>query len=248
MRDNSLKFHLWLDKLPYHDEIAVYNVLKQQSNIAWDFELFEQILHRQDTSHSPLYKWDYCPNNQKVVIEKAFADIGIQLRIEEIVSPFLFPTEQLSNFRNNWFSRELDLLSEDALDDWAIANHYNEVYRVTLFPSFEGTLTVRVCSESITFKEAQFWKTLHGEKFHYESWVPNRNTWFYIQNTINQNDFWEDVTWDTVPEGYSVLDGCTYMVEGYKDGLYKFLYDEGAVEDKAGYVAGEFTKLRPDKP
>src|SRR5258705_11458493 len=127
MRDNSPKFHLTLEKKPYQNEMAVYNVLKQQGYIGWNFELFQQDLHRQNERPSPLFFWRYCPNNQKMAIENAFKDIGVQLSIEEIVSPFLFPIEQISNDRNNSFSRDLISLHEDALDDWALANNYNEV-------------------------------------------------------------------------------------------------------------------------
>jgi hypothetical protein len=243
MRDDSPKFHLRLEKKPYPDEMVVFEVLKQHSNIGWDFELFQQILHRQD-GRSPVYWWEYCTNDQKLIIERNFRNIGIELNIEKLGNhPFLFPVGKLSNDRNNSFSRDLVSLHEDTLDDWALANSYNEVYRVTLYPSFDDTRTVRVCSDNVTSKEGNF-----GKKHYYESWVPSHKTWLYIQHTIYENGFWDDATWNTLPEGYGVLDGTTYLIEGYKDGQYKFLYDEGRAEDKAGYVAGEFTNLRPYKP
>jgi hypothetical protein len=132
-------------------------------------------------------------------------------------------------------------LNEDALDEWALANNCPEVYRVSLIS--DEMHIMRISSDNVTAKKADLKKHQY-----YESWNPSSMTWDTIQQLMIEKNFWNDGTWNTLREGYLVLDGDVYVIEGYKDRRYKFLYEEGHAEEKAGYVVREFMKLRPDKP
>src|SRR5262245_36289571 len=109
MRDDSPKFHLRLERKPYPNEMLLFEVLKQNSEIEWSFESFQQDLHRQDAVKSPLFIWWYCTETERDTIEQKFNEIGIQLSIEELESPFLFPTGHITNNQNHWFSEQLVL-------------------------------------------------------------------------------------------------------------------------------------------
>jgi hypothetical protein len=244
VKDTSPKYRLYLRPQNFGDKTqALFAALKQiVPELGWDYELFESQAQYSD----PIYFWHYLTSQQVEKIREHFAKLEIVLDTKTVSSTFLFPVDQLDGFSNNWYSGDLISLEEDALLDWAEFESIEEAYRFTLLPSFDPPITVRVWAEGGVHKKGSKMSGVPGTISKTKGWIPTQDSWYQLRHMMEKYNFWTAASWDTVPEGYAIVDGEVLLFEGYKNGHFKFLYDHSP-DDGAAYALQEiFLNLKPD--
>lgn len=148
--------------------------------------------------------------------------------VREYENLLLFPPEQLTQFENEWYSRELSALDEIKLVAWAQSENAAEAYRFTFLPSFHPSIVYKIWtnpSKMVTFKAG---KVICGVTADIETTVTQNidtATWHAFLELIETEDFWTILSWNTVPPNTFGMDGARLLMEGWKDGNYKFLSD-----------------------
>jgi hypothetical protein len=246
MKDMSTKYGLKLHLTPQDFDSKtrdVFTILQQTLPYFWrSYEHFESAAHYRDTNIS----WSYLTAEQAAQIIEQFAALNIVLETEAQTATFLLPADQLEGHTNKWYSGNLINLGENALMDWAESLSISEVYRFTLLPSFTPPITMRVWADGVVRKEGAMMSGVPGSISKLEEWIPSQNIWNSLRLALDEQHFWKDESWYSVPEGHSINDGLRLIYEGYKDGLYKLLHDNSPQQGAAYNLYSVFLNLKPD--
>jgi hypothetical protein len=117
------------------------------------------------------------------------------------------------------YYRALASLDEPILSNWAETAQVETAYRFSYFPSFHPCLAIRVwfgqmstpCLYAVAKIGIQGW----GE----ERWLLTEEKTLALLTAINENQFWQSITWD-LSFGF---DGANWVFEGWNEGNYKLL-------------------------
>jgi hypothetical protein len=240
IKDTSPKYYVYLRSQDFGaKKKAVFEALKESvPKLSWKYESFKTNPQYSDF----IYLWRYCTDEQVKALEKRFVAIEIKLDVEEVASTFLFPSDELDGYSNNWYSETLLHLQEDALADWAESEGIEEIYRFTLLPTFTPAITIRASEYGIVKKQA----ATREISAKIDDWILTEETWLYVCSAMNKHDFWTSDSWNTVPKDIVYRDGEILLFEGYKNGKYKFLHDHSPEAGSAYLLQELFLNLKPD--
>lgn len=179
-----------------------------------------------------------------------FTDLGAKISLR--ASELLFPLEEvpITAFANESYSHRLVALREPALWDWADVHNLSEAYRFTYLPAFEQAITIRLWYDG-HHPQASAKRSLGhigwipGPPGQETRWLLPHHQWDKLLDAIRTYRFWESATWNTVPQGHIVLDGASWVFEGWREGRYHVLTDDTPNEGQAFEVGVLCFKMLP---
>ena len=171
-----------------------------------------------------------------------------------VPSELIFPedTPDITRWRNEWFSEHLVALRETVLEYWAQDAEADEAYRFSYLPTLGRDVTIRIWREG----EHHFGSVrrsigsigpIPGPPGYDVQWVASADDWNNLSNIIQANAFWNSDSWDTVPDGFVVMDSAHWVVEGWRDKQYHVLFDQTPDEGAAREVGLLLLSLLPDE-
>jgi hypothetical protein len=185
----------------------------------------------------------------------------LQLRYEQagsavavIPSQLFFPKNNpdISDWRNEHFSEHLTALHEHVLTDWAQSAAVKEGYRFSFFPSYGSDITMRIWArDDQIFARVRRGMgnigPLPGPPEADITWSPTYADWHSLCQAMATHHFWERETWNTVPDGYNIVDSIHWVTEGWRQNQYHVLVDESPTEGAAHEVGTMLWGLLPDE-
>jgi hypothetical protein len=190
------------------------------------------------------------------VMQGRFEASGAKVAI--IPSEHLFPedTPGISQWCNEWFSEHLVALHETSLAYWAQDVEADEVYRFSYLPSIGLDVTIRLWREGNQYfgnvrRSIGNIGPMPGPPAYDVQWKASLEDWQILNESIQGHRFWNSESWDTVPDGYVVLDSVHWVVEGWRKKQYHVLFDQtpdaGAAREVGllllGLLPDEYTQL-----
>jgi hypothetical protein len=186
------------------------------------------------------------------LVQERFEAIGASVVI--IPSELLFPqdTMGISQWCNEWFSEHLVALHETGLAYWAQDVEADEVYRFSYLPSIGMDVTIRLWREGNRYygsvrRSMGSIGPLPGPPAYDVQWTATQEDWQALNSSIQAHHFWNSKSWDTVPDGYVVLDSVHWVVEGWRKKQYHVLFDQTPDEGAAREVGLLLLGLLPDE-
>ena len=79
------------------------------------------------------------------------------------------------------------------------------------------------------------------------TWIPSLDDWDALRHAMSDYHFWESQSWNTVPEGYTIIGTTHWVVEGWKHAQYHVLVDQTPNEGAAREVGLMLLNLLPDE-
>lgn len=186
------------------------------------------------------------------VIQWRFESVGARVAI--IPSEMLFPEDTIgiTRWRNEWFSEHLVALHETVLQHWAQDAAADEVYRFSYLPSLGFDMTIRFwregdnCYGSVRRSIGRI-GPLPGPPGYDVQWTASLEDWQVLGDAMQSHHFWNSDSWNTVPDGYVVLDSAHWVVEGWREKQYHVLVDQTPDEGAAREVGLLILGLLPDE-
>jgi hypothetical protein len=186
------------------------------------------------------------------VLQCRFESVGA--RVAVIPSELLFPEDApgITRWHNEWFSEHLVALHETVLQYWAQDADADEVYRFSYLPSLGVDMTIRFwregdnCFGSVRRSIGRI-GPIPGPPGSDMQWQASREDWQIVSDTMQSHHFWNSDSWDTVPDGYVVLDSIHWVVEGWRNKQYHVLVDQTPDEGAAREVGLLLLGLLPEE-
>ncbi|MEO1254385.1 MAG: hypothetical protein AAFY41_05805, partial [Bacteroidota bacterium] len=155
-------------------------------------------------------------------------------------------------WRNELFSEHLVALHEQVLSNWAKDSDISEAYRFSFLPTYGTDLTLRLWQDDEQIHACARRSIGHigpmpGPPAQVADWHPSQADWQEVQNAMKEHQFWEADSWDTVPEGYTIVAQNHWVMEGVRDNRYKVLVDQTPNEGSAREVGLLLLNLLPDE-
>lgn len=234
-----------------NDELAVAQAVTNTIQQLVPFSLAVNLNRVRDwLAHLPVLLRRGVEGHEARDLQQRFERIGAALAI--IPSQRFFPSQSddFTEWRNEWFSSHLIALHERDLREWAHDANIVEGYRFSLFPSMAADLTMRIWSDGETVyanarRSIGRLGPLPGPPVHEVVWSPTETDWNDLREMMKSHRFWESDSWHTVPEGYMVLDGNHWVVEGWRSEQYHALADQTPNEGAAREVGLLLIDLLP---
>lgn len=202
-------------------------------------------------NHTPILLRRSIAEGEALSLQHRYEQLGASVML--IPSQFFFPEDiaGLSRWRNEWFSSHLMALGERKLTDWAQDHRIQEAYRFSYMPSYGIDLTVRFWADSGTgygsaCRSIGSIGPLPGPPDHEAQWVLNPDEWEIVRESFQNHHFWESESWNTVPDGYVVLDSAHWILEGWREKRYHALFDLTPDDGAAREVGITLLELLPD--
>lgn len=199
--------------------------------------------------HVPLLLRRGVSGDEACMIQKQFEALGAGVSL--VPTRLFFPDDAagITRWRNEWFSEHLMALRETVFTDWA--KDVDEAYRFSLLPSVGADLSLRVWSKDDTLyasvrRSIGSIGPLPGPPAHIADWTPALKDWATVQTALRDHRFWESQSWNTVPEGYAILDGTHWVLEGWRSKQYHVLTDNTPNEGAAREVGLVLLDLAPE--
>lgn len=184
-------------------------------------------------------------------MQRAYRKLGAEVAVKP--SQLLLPREanDISEWQNEWFSEHLIALHESALRDWAQVARVDEGYRFSFLPSLGADMMIRMWSAGETLHATARYSIgqigpMPGPPEHEINWSPTPNEWQNLRTLLTNHRFWDSDSWNTVPEGYIVLDSIHWVIEGWRNGRYHVLVDQTPNDGAAREVGLLLMALLPD--
>lgn len=200
-------------------------------------------------AHLPLLLRRGLPGDAARELQRQFEQLGAAVAL--VPTRLFFPEHaaDITRWRNEWFSEHLMALRETVLTEWA--SDIDEAYRFSLLPSVGVDLSLRVWSTGDDLRASARRSIgcigpLPGPPAHIADWTPDAQDWRAVQMALHQHRFWESQSWNTVPEGYTVVDGTHWVLEGWRNNHYHVLTDNTPNEGAAREVGLILLDLAPD--
>jgi hypothetical protein len=238
--------HIGNDSLP--TAFVMMNVIQQMSPVP----MMNISDARMWLTHTPLLLRRGVDVQEAHTLQRRFEQCGATMTI--LPSRLFFPedTQGITRWRNEWFSEHLVALHESVLEDWARDTHVMEAYRFSYLPSLGLDLTIRLWCEGetcfgIARRSIGRIGPLPGPPGQDILWSPSVTDWTRLCDALQTHHFWNSESWDTVPDGYVVLDSAHWVVEGWRDRRYHVLVDQTPDEGAAREVGVLLFELLPDE-
>lgn len=184
-------------------------------------------------------------------LQQRYAELGATIAITP--TRLLFPTNtpDISDWQNEWFSEHLIAMHEQNLGDWAQHAQVTEAYRFSYLPSFGMDMTIRLWSHAGRLHASARRSIgrigpLPGPPREESIWIPTQDDWTQLRAKLDEHAFWESDSWDTVPEGYIVLEEDHWVLEGWRDGAHHVLCDKTPSEGALHTLGLWLIELLPD--
>lgn len=206
---------------------------------------------RQWMNHLPVLLRRGITGNEARDLQLRYEQLGAAVAI--IPSELFFPQNHgvISRWHNEWFSEHLTALHEKIFTRWAEDNHADEAYRFSYLPSFGLDMTIRIWKSAETLcahacRSIGRIGPLPGPPAQEIFWNPDQDHWDALCGIMKDTRFWESETWDTVPEGYILIDGNHWIMEGWRKRRYHVLVDQTPNEGAAREVGLLLFDLLPE--
>lgn len=184
-------------------------------------------------------------------IQQQFEKLGAAVAI--IPTRLFFPSEceDITDWRNEWFSEHLVALHERVFSEWAQEAAVQEGYRFSFLPALGVDVTVRVWEShenvyAVARRSIGSVGPMPGPPAQNFTWTPSLDEWDALRYAMNDYRFWESQSWNTVPDGYSIIGTTHWIVEGYRSARYHVLVDQTPNEGAAREVGLMLLDLLPD--
>ena len=185
-------------------------------------------------------------------LQQRYEQLGAGTAI--IPSELFFPknAQGITRWRNELFSEHLLALHEQVLSDWAKDRKVEEVYRFTFIPTYGTDLILRLWQSDEQVHACARRSMGHigpmpGPPQQEADWHPSLEQWHDVQNAMKEHQFWEADSWNTVPDGYTIVAQNHWVMEGVRDNRYKVLVDQTPNEGSAREVGLLLLNLLPDE-
>lgn len=182
-------------------------------------------------------------------MQQQFEQLGAAVAL--VPTKLFFPKNAsgITRWRNEWFSEHLMALRETVLTEWA--KDIDEAYRFSLLPSQGADLSLRFWFNEDTVQASARRSIgtigpLPGPPAHIIDWKPEADDWQTLKTALQKYRFWESRSWNTVPDGYMVLDGTHWVFEGWRNHRYHVLTDNTPNEGAAREMGILLLDLVPD--
>ncbi|MEL6307499.1 MAG: hypothetical protein AAFQ52_05120 [Chloroflexota bacterium] len=201
----------------------------------------------------------YCPillrrgiaGDDARVLQQRYEQLGGAVAI--LPSKLFFPSDapNVTRWRNEWFSEHLVALHERVLSNWAWDSKIDEAYRFSYLPTYGTDVTLRVWTDKNGIHASARRSIgrigpLPGPPRETTQWQPTSDQWAQITDAMKEHRFWEADSWDTVPEGYTIVGTNHWVMEGIRGKNYKVLVDQTPNEGSAREVGLLLVNLLPD--
>ena len=192
-------------------------------------------------SHLPILLRRRVEGDVARAIQQRYEELGATVAM--IPSKLFFPenTRGISKWRNELFSEHLVALHEHVLSEWAQDIQATEAYRFSFLPTFGNDMTMRLWSSA----EGMYASArrsigrigpLPGPPRYDSQWEISTIDWNNICVAIEEHNFWSAETWNTVPDGYTIISTDHWVMEGVRGKDYKVLLDQTPNEGSAREV------------
>ncbi len=185
-------------------------------------------------------------------LQQRYEQLGSTIDI--IPSTLFFPknAQGITRWRNELFSEHLLALHERSLSDWAKDDHIAEAYRFSFIPTYGTDLTLRLWQaddviHAIARRSIGHIGAMPGPPAQAIDWHPTHEQWQEVKEAMKIYRFWESKSWDTVPDGYTILASNHWVMEGIRGKHYKVLVDQTPNEGAAREVGLLMLNLLPDE-
>lgn len=202
-------------------------------------------------AHTPILLRRGVDGNDARQMQEHYEKLGAAVAL--IPSLLFFPkdTADISDWRNEWFSEHLVALHERILSDWAQEASVQEGYRFSFLPTLGIDITMRVweAQENVYAVARRSIGSLGpspGPPAQNITWTPALDEWDALRHAMMDYRFWESQSWNTVPEGYSIIGTTHWVVEGWKRDQYHVLVDQTPNEGAAREIGLMLLNLLPD--
>lgn len=201
--------------------------------------------------HLPVLLRRRIPGDEARTLQQRYEQLGGAVAI--MPSKLFFPSTArgITRWRNEWFSEHLVALHERVLSDWAQDSRVQEAYRFSFLPTYGTDVTLRLWRaddglHAIARRSIGRIGPLPGPPLQDAHWQPSADDWQAVCDAIETYQFWEADSWDTVPEGYTIVGTNHWVMEGFRGENYKVLVDQTPNEGAAREVGLLLLDLLPD--
>ncbi|GAB5493209.1 MAG: hypothetical protein Phog2KO_34240 [Phototrophicaceae bacterium] len=233
------------------DEVSVSLALMNSIQQALPLAVLDVNQARDWLSYLPILLRRRVDGDVARAIQQRYEELGGAVAI--IPSKLFFPENArgISKWRNELFSEHLVALHERVLLEWAQDTQVQEAYRFSFLPTFGNDMTMRLwSSETGIYASARRSigriGPLPGPPLYNTQWEISDKEWQDICSAIKEHDFWSAETWNTVPEGYTIISTDHWVMEGVRGKDYKVLLDQTPNEGSAREVGLLLLDLLPD--
>lgn len=233
------------------DEVSVSLALMNSIQQALPLAVLDVNKARDWLSHLPILLRRRVDGDIACTIQQRYEELGGAVAI--IPSKLFFPENArgISRWRNELFSEHLVALHEHVLLEWAQDSQVTEAYRFSFLPTFGNDMTMRLWSgdkgiHASARRSIGRIGPLPGPPLYDAQWDISDAEWGKICFAIDEHAFWSAETWNTVPDGYSIISTDHWVMEGVRGDDYKVLLDQTPNEGSAREVGLLLLDLLPD--
>lgn len=207
---------------------------------------------REWLSHLPVLLRRGISGNEARELQQRYEQLGAALAI--VPSKLFFPkkTQGITRWRNELLSEHLLALHEHVLSEWAKDDNIEEAYRFSFIPTYGTDVIMRLWSSGDEIHASARRGLGHigplpGPPAYVSNWQPSQEEWQEVRDAMETHHFWEADSWDTVPEGYTIVATNHWVMEGVRGKEYKVLVDQTPNEGSAREVGLLLLNLLPDE-
>lgn len=228
--------------------LAVMNSIQQTLPLA----VVDVNQAREWLSHLPVLLRRGISEDEARDLQERYQQLGSTISI--IPSELFFPknAKGITRWRNELFSEHLVALHERVLSHWAKDSQIQEAYRFSFIPTYGTDLTLRIWQadeavHAIVRRSIGHIGPMPGPPAQEADWQPTLEEWQDVKEAMKTYRFWESKSWDTVPDGYTIVASNHWVIEGIRGHRYKVLVDQTPNEGAAREVGLMMLNLLPDK-
>jgi|GEM_PF-6192272 len=228
--------------------LAVMNTIQQLLPLA----VVDVNKAREWLSHLPVLLRRGIPGDEARELQQRYEQLGGAVAL--IPTKLFFPkkTKGITRWRNELFSEHLLAMHEHVLSDWAKDSNVEEAYRFSFIPTYGTDVTLRLWADdesvhAIARRSIGHIGPLPGPPAYEAGWQPSQEEWEEVRDAMKSHNFWEADSWDTVPEGYTIVGTNHWVMEGVRGNRYKVLVDQTPNEGSAREVGLLLLNLLPDE-
>lgn len=249
-RNNLMKYDVLLTDIG-SDEVSVTLALMNSIQQALPLAVVDVSCAREWLAHLPILLRRGIAGDIARTIQQRYEELGGAVAI--VPSQLFFPenTRGISQWRNELFSEHLVALHERVLSEWAEATHVEEAYRFSFLPTFGNDMTLRLWASNNGFYASarrSIGRIAHlpGPPLYDTQWQISDDDWHTVCEAMQDHHFWSAETWNTVPDGYTIVSTDHWVMEGVRGDDYKVLLDQTPNEGSAREVGLLLLDLVPD--
>ena len=207
---------------------------------------------REWLSHLPVLLRRGIPGDEARELQQRYEQLGAAIAIMPTQLFFPKKSQGITRWRNELFSEHLVALHERVLKEWAKDGDIKEAYRFSFLPTYGTDITMRLWAAGDEIHASARRGIGHigplpGPPAYITDWQPSQEEWQEVQDAMKIHNFWEADSWDTVPEGYTIVATNHWVMEGVRGNRYKVLVDQTPNEGAAREVGLLLLNLLPDE-